>query len=130
MPTNLPIPSIQLQQIPGAPPWIASLLDPLNKNFGALQQVVNGGITQPGNLPWQVATVTINQAATGYKATTFAYKTPTKPKLVIFGGLSSGPTPTGPIVVNQWSVRGSSISLDNVTGLGTGTNTLLLWVIC
>lgn len=120
---------IQISQIPGAPAWVAGLIQCLNPLLGAYYDALNAGITIPANLPWLIKTIPagVNQSLSaawpysrkpagallvGVQVTAGNHQ---DAKLTLADG-SALSTPV-PIILNQWSYVAGKIQLDQVSGL-------------
>jgi hypothetical protein len=116
-----------LSDYPTQASWISNLLYPLNLLLTTIYAALNNGITFGQNMLGQINTLSVKASA---PTTTFLYKFSGQgaPQAVFVGNVQGG-TPSGAVTCT-WSYNSGTITITNVTGLGTsGTYNITFVVI-
>lgn len=119
---------IKIDQVQGAPQWLAGLLVPLNKILGALYDIANKGTSTVMQLGWQYQTLQVSVTNGTWVPQKFKVTAQGTPRGVIVVNTVSATPTVGAIVVNSWSVSGDQLTIDSLTGLGNGKYSITLLV--
>lgn len=116
-----------IQDIPNAPDWMATVLQPLNVFCETTVSALNKNLVVGQNVQGQKYSVSFSTGAAGFPPITFQYTGGGQPDCCFLGKLtdSSGTAPAGPVVVSNWelniNVNPALVTITSITGLSPNT---------
>lgn len=115
------IKKLHRQDFPSQTAWIDKLLAPLNRFFDSVYTALNKGLTFRENMVAQVKELTFREDASTYPIQ-FSWELRSQPTDLLITRVvtQSGSNPTA-AVWPRWSFDGSSVSIEDITGLSSGS---------